>query len=242
MNPDEYAKMYAVEDTHWWFVGKRRLVRVLLEQLPTQPSRQILDVGCGTGGIHALLRSCGSVCGVDASEQALALAARRRLAELKQAVLPNLPFEDGSFDLVTLFDVLYHRGVADDQQALAGVWRVLRPGGLLVLTDSAFGFLRSAHDTALHGARRYTVSQMRDKLQRARFRIIRLSYANFFIFLPVACWRLARRRADPAEGSDVHAVPAWLNAVMGLVYRVEAGLFSRINLPFGTSIIGLAQK
>ena len=127
MHPDEYAKMFRVENTHWWFAGKRQLVRVLLDALPAQPQRSILDVGCGTGGMFLLLKEYGCVFGVDMSPLAIGFATQRRLARLGRATLPELPFGDATFDLVTTFDVLYHRRVADDQQALRELARVVKP-------------------------------------------------------------------------------------------------------------------
>src|SRR5438046_8893609 len=160
MQPEEYAKMFRVEETHWWFAGKRRLVRVLLDRLPPQAGRRILDVGCGTGGMFLLLKDYGTsaalVVGVDESEIALRFAAQRAHAQLGRASLASLPFPDGSFDLLTAFDVLYHRDVSDDQSALGEMARVLRPGGHVVISDSALGVLRGRHDEAMHGARRYT--------------------------------------------------------------------------------------
>jgi SAM-dependent methyltransferase len=242
MDPAEYEKMFRVEDTHWWFAGKRRLVRVLLDQLPREAARKILDIGCGTGGMFQLLKDYGCVYGVDASALATGLAAHRHLAALGLAALPRLPFAPAAFDLVTLFDVLYHRQVGDDVVALSEAARVLKPGGHILVTDSALVALRSAHDEVFQGARRYSTGEMRDKLRQAGFAVKRLSYANFFIFPAAAPWRLLRRNVHGADGSDVHPMPGWVNALMGGLYRAEAGLLRRIDLPIGTSIIALAQK
>lgn len=242
MHPDEYEKMFRVEDTHWWFAGKRRLVRVLLDMLPPNPRRRILDVGCGTGGMHLLLKDYGCVYGVDASELAIGFSARRRLAHLGRAMLPHLPFAAASFDLVSAFDVLYHRRVEDDQVALREIYRVLKPHGYLVVTDSALPMLRSAHDETFHGARRYTTAEMQGKLRAAGFAVKRLSYANFFIFPVAAPWRLLRRNLSADHGSDVRPTPPWVNSLMGGIYRLEAGLLGIMNLPIGTSLIALAQK
>src|SRR5438105_7066576 len=182
MQPDEYAKMFRVEETHWWFAGKRRLVRVLLDGLPAHAGRRILDVGCGTGGMFLLLKDYGCIVGVDESEIALRFATQRPHAQLGRAALPALPFPDCSFDLLTCFDVLYHRAVSDDEQALREMARVLRPGGHVVISDSALSMLRSGHDEAMHGARRYTTGELRAKLLAAGFTVERLSYANFFLF------------------------------------------------------------
>jgi SAM-dependent methyltransferase len=243
MHPAEYEKMFRVEATHWWFVGKRRLARVLLDALPSPLTpRRILDVGCGTGGMFLLLKEYGCAHGVDMSELALGFAAQRRLAQLSRAALPHLPFASETFDLVSAFDVLYHRRVADDHSALQEIARVLKPHAHLVLTDSALPFLRSAHDDTFHGARRYTTAEMSEKLRMAGFRIQRLSYANFFIFPAIALRRLMRRNVSADEGSDVHETPTWLNGLMGGVYRSEASLLKRVNLPIGSSIIALAEK
>lgn len=242
MDPAEYEKMFRVEDTHWWFAGKRRLVRVLLDSLPQQPARKVLDIGCGTGGMFLLLKDYGCVYGVDASDLATGLSARRHIANLGRAALPYLPFAPASFDLISLFDVLYHRQVGNDETALAEAARVLKPGGSIVVTDSALGALRSAHDEVFQGARRYSTGEMGSKLRRAGFTVKRLSYANFFIFPAAAPWRLLRRKVHGTHGSDVHPTPAWLNALMGGLYRAEASLLRRTDLPIGTSIIALAEK
>lgn len=242
MQADEYEKMFRVEDTHWWFVGKRRLVRVLLDSLPPKPDRKILDVGCGTGGMFPLLRDYGCLSGIDDSELAVGFSARRRLANLALAALPHLPFADASFDVVSAFDVLYHRRVEDDQAALREIARVLKPHGHLVITDSALEFLRSAHDEVYQAARRYTTGEMREKLLAAGFAVKRLSYAGFFIFPVAALWRLSRRGVSVKKSSDLRPTAQWFNVVMGAVYRIEAGLFSKMDLPVGTSIIALAEK
>lgn len=242
MHADEYEKMFRVEDAHWWFAGKRRLVRVLLDSLPPKPDRKILDVGCGTGGMFLLLKDYGYPTGIDDSELAIRFSARRHLANLGRAALPRLPFPDASFDLVSAFDVLYHRRVRDDQAALKEIARVLKPHGHLVITDSALEFLRSAHDEVYQAARRYTTGEMREKLLAAGFAVKRLSYANFFIFPLAALWRLLRRGTSIEKGSDLRLTAPWINGVMGAVYRFEASLFNRMNFPVGTSIIALAEK
>jgi SAM-dependent methyltransferase len=242
MNPDEYEKMFRLEDTHWWFAGKRRLVRVILDSLPSNSDRLILDVGCGTGGMFSLLENYGRLVGIDESELAMALAAKRQISDLARAALPKLPFVDSSFGFVGAFDVLYHRRVEDDLAALKEIARVLKPRGNLVITDSAIEFLRSAHDEALQGARRYTTREMHEKLIAAGFAVKRISYANLLIFPAAALWRLFRRGVSTEKGSDVRPAPAWINNFLGYLYLIEAGLFRRIDFPIGTSIIALAEK
>jgi ubiquinone/menaquinone biosynthesis C-methylase UbiE len=242
MRAEEYEKMFCLEDRHWWFAGKRRLARTLLDDLPPRPGRKILDVGCGTGGMFQVLNDYGSLVGLDASDLAIGFARRRQSAHLLRAALPRLPLGTASFDLVTAFDVLYHRQVGDDQLALREIARVLKPGGHLLLSEPAIELLRSAHDEAFENARRYTTGGMGRKLRAAGFAIKRLSYSNCLIFPAVASWRLVRRGAGDAQASDVRPVPPWLNPLMSGVYRCEASLLRRMDLPIGSSIIALAER
>jgi SAM-dependent methyltransferase len=221
------------------------LVGVLLDGAKIPADAKILDVGCGTGGMEILLHRYGKVTGVDASEIALSFARRRGLAELRRAELPNLPFADRSFDLVGIFDVLYHRNVGDDSIAAKELWRVTKPGGRIVVTDSALGFLKGPHDVAMHGARRYSSRGIRELLEGAGFVVERSGYANFLLFPLAAPWRLIQRwlsRGPAAGHSDVSPAPGWVNGLLGMVYGAEAALLRLFDLPIGTSILAIARK
>jgi len=159
MEPEEYEKMFALEDTHWWFLGKRAMVKRYLDLYYNPDKRhRILDVGCGIGGMQRLLGDYGGVSGVDLNLNALRYAKGKCGKDtcICQASALSLPFKDGSFSLVTAFDLLYHRNITDDTQALSELWRVCRKGGYLLVTDPAFEFLRSTHDAATHARHRYT--------------------------------------------------------------------------------------
>jgi len=166
VEPREYARSFALEDTHWWFCAKRALVRALLARHGWQGGRG-LDVGCGTGGTLQALAAEGRWVGIDAESLALGFARQRGLARLVQGSAVALPFRDNAFDACLCLDVLYHRGIPAEAAALAECHRVLRAGGLLVLTDAALPWLRSAHDEAVHGARRYTRARLVCAARRA---------------------------------------------------------------------------
>jgi len=233
--------MFAVEDRHWWFSGKRRLVRALLDGIHLPADARILDVGCGTGGMHACLRDLGRIVGVDASDLALSFARRRGSATLCRAMLPSLPFRDESFDLVTVFDVLYHRRVEDVDRAARECFRVLRRGGALVVTDSALRWLTGPHDVAMHGRRRFGRAELRRILTGAGFSVRRASYANFLLFPVAAPWRLLQRRSGDAH-SDVSPAPPAINRVLRAIYGLEAALLRRVDLPIGTSVVAVARR
>src|SRR5262249_51176293 len=129
MRADEYAAMYAVEDDHWWYAGRRRVADALLcDRFPGRRGElQILDAGCGTGGNSAYLRRYGRVTGIDFSAHALGFACERPGLRLARASVETLPFADASFDLVLSNDVLCHLGVASDATAVPAFAPLLRP-------------------------------------------------------------------------------------------------------------------
>ena len=247
MRPDEYAAMYAVEDDHWWYVGMRRVADALLAaRFNGRRGRlAILDAGCGTGGNSAHLRGYGAVTGIDFSTEALRYAQERPRLRLACASVESLPFTDNAFDLVLSNDVLCHLGVANDTVAVREFARVLRPGGVLYLQLPAYEWLRSHHDEAVHTDHRYTAAELRTLLTEGGLRVRRITYANSMLLPAAAAWR-AINRALPArreiERSDVRPLPAAVNAAMRATLSLEASLVARRDLPFGLSVIGVAEK
>src|ERR671931_528660 len=140
MEREQYDLMFAQEERHWWYVGMRRISTALLERYPPLVDRpfDILDAGCGSGGMTRYLGSFGRGTGVDLAPEALTLAKQRGLPRLARASVGAIPFLDGSFDVVTSFDVLYHLNVDDDRGALSEIHRVLRPGGIALIRLPAF--------------------------------------------------------------------------------------------------------
>lgn len=241
----EYERMYRVEDSHWWFVGRRQLARIFIEQQFTSHSGQrILDVGCGTGGNLAFLAEWGQGSGIDLSPLALSLARCRRLPRLAQASGLALPYANHSFDLVTLFDVLYHRWISDDDQAIKEAYRVLRPGGWLLLTDSALPSLWSVHDEIYYARQRYTLTAVRTKLTEAGFGGGVFSYANTLLLPLVAATRIVTRWFPGAEDDvDVQPLPDWLNQLLVGVRSLETFWLCRGHtLPLGSSLICFTRK
>lgn len=165
-------------------------------------------------------------------------------AAFLRASVCALPFSDGCFDLVVSLDVLYHRAVPDDRAAARELARVLRPGGLLLLNLPAYEFLRSTHDRAIHTARRYTRGRVRSLLLEAGLTPLHVGHWNSLLFPIAAAVRLWGRLRPPHEeaGSDVRPLPAWQNALLRGVLRLELAARRWWCFPFGLSVIAVARK
>jgi ubiquinone/menaquinone biosynthesis C-methylase UbiE len=246
MERSEYAVMAKVEDRHWWYGGMRAIAAALIDTAyQGRKDLQILDAGCGTGGNALFLRRYGRVVGIDLAADALDFGGRRVPGVLARASVLDLPFADASFDLVTSFDVLYHRAVPDERQALRETTRVLRPAGRLLIRLPAYEFLRSKHDRAVHTRRRYTADAARALLDAGGFAIEHSSYVNSLLFpLPLA-QRLIERALPALERgeSDLAMPPPLVNEALRWPLAAEAAWLARGgSFPAGLSIVCLARK
>ena len=246
MERAEYEVMAAVEDRHWWYGGMRAITAALIDEaFPGRRDLRILDAGCGTGGNVRFLRRYGRAVGLDLAPEALELAQPRLPGALARGSVLDLPYADAYFDLVTSFDVLYHRAVPDEPRALAEVFRVLRPGGCLVVRLPAYGFLYSDHDRAVHTRHRYTLPEARGLLERSSLAVERCSYVNSLLF-PLALAARLLERLRPAHGSSDSALelpPPLVNELMRWPLALEAAWLARGGaFPFGLSIVARARR
>ncbi len=244
MRDDEYQLMFSVEPSHWWFLSRRLFVNsVLTRLLPSATSQPLAlaDIGAGTGGMAAFLSRYGNVTGIEPNAHARKLASERAIF-LRSGSAEHSTLASESMDVVCLFDVLYHRGV-NEQQALAEAYRIVKPGGLLVVTDCALPWLAGPHDEAMAGRERYVRSQLAAKFIKAGFAIRSSSYTFFLVFPLVAIKRLHDRwRPRGVDHSDVSAVHPIVNAALLALGRAEAWLLARMRLPWGSSLLVVAQK
>src|SRR3954467_14600791 len=151
MKEHTYPIMFRVEQSHWWYTGRRRILASFLEEIcrPVTGRRpRILDVGCGTGANLEMLSQFGDAEGVDVSQDALAFCRERGLANVHLGAAEKLPYEDESFDLVTALDVVEH--LDDDVGGLKEMRRVLKPQGRALLFVPAFMFLWGVQDGSSH--------------------------------------------------------------------------------------------
>jgi SAM-dependent methyltransferase len=243
MQPHTYAIMRAVEDQHWWYVGRRRIIASWVERVCRdigKPRPRILDVGCGTGANLEMLAEFGIAEGVDVSAEALDFCRARGLGKVRQGAAESLPYEDAEFELVTGLDVVEH--LDDDVGGLREMFRVLRPGGRVLLFVPAFMFLWGVQDDVSNHRRRYTLPELKDKLKEAGFALERASYANITFFAPILLGRLIMRatglRPDSENNINIGALNGFLSRVLG----AESWWLRKLSFPFGVSIICVARR
>ena len=246
MEKSYYEKYFHFEDENWWFVGRRRLLRSVIDAFVNGSAGRVLDAGCGTGGMLAHLGPPSSVVGIDNERLALSFARRRGSTRLLQASATDLPFQSDSFDTVYSLDVLEH--LDDDRAGMSELKRVCRPGGTIIITVPAFRFLWSQHDVVNQHRRRYRASELRALVSGAGLQIRLLSYSNTALFPAVAGVRLAKKawarltRSSKIPGADNEYVTEPWNSLLSALYASELHIIVRAPLPFGVSLVCVATK
>ncbi|HWY51957.1 MAG TPA: class I SAM-dependent methyltransferase [Chthoniobacterales bacterium] len=241
MRRDEYATMFRVEETHWWYKALHRLIFQTLEaELPDWREKEIVDVGCGTGAILKQLENPEKNVGVDLAPEAVSFCHQRGLNNVRQGDILALPFPDASFDAVICSSVLYHEWVTDVAGAVREMHRILRPGGTLLINVPAFPFLHSAHDEAVMTARRFRKREIRQLLLAQNFNIRRLTYWTTFLF-PLAV--AARTLGGSKMGRDFETEgTSFTQRTLGRIMALELDLLRKISLPFGVALLAVARK
>lgn len=235
MDQPIYEQLYRFEDRHWWFRGRRAVIRALLDGAGLPPEPRLLDAGCGTGRNLAEFGDPRTARGIDPSPQAVEFCRQRGLEGVSVGRLEALPFGDAEFDLMLLCDVIEH--VEDDVAALRELRRVSAPGGALVITAPAYRWLWSSHDEAHHHHRRYTRPELERRAREAGWRPVRATYFNTILLPAVAAVRKLRPHRSYSGRSDAELTPGALNPVLEQPMRLEAALIRRgASLPFGVSI------
>jgi ubiquinone/menaquinone biosynthesis C-methylase UbiE len=244
---DRLLEMTArAEREHFWFHGFRRFVRPLLEDAARDVKGRVptvLDCGCGTGNNLQMIRQYGRAFGIDLTYSGLAYARRHRERLIAQASATALPFPDRVFDIVTSFDVIYALDDAGAATALKEMYRVMRPGGYLVLNVAALPVLRGNHSVLGGEVQRYTRRSLRRHFEDADFGVKRLTYTNISILPMVAGIRFAQRLIGHRESTQEISVPVPpVNAALKVLLAVEAAAVRWVDMPIGSSLLALARR
>lgn len=242
MDDAVYAAEAEVEEHHWWFVGRRRLFGRVLQRAAVTPTAQVLDIGTSTGTNLRMLRTLGfdHVGGVDISEAALRFCASKGHRNVRLGSVLDLPYREGEFDVALATDIIEH--VDDDATALGELRRVLRPGGLALITVPAFPILWGPQDIVAHHVRRYRADQLRTALERAGFEVADLFHFNYLLFLPILLARklLMALRLRVRSENDINF--GLMNRVLSRVFAFDVATAPRLHPPFGVSILALARR
>lgn len=232
------------ERDHFWFHGFRRFITPLLERVSAgRRDLFTLDCGCGTGNNLQLLRAYGRAVGIDITFSGVKYAASRGDLKVAQASATDLPFPERTFDLVTSFDVIYALPDSMERAAVAEMFRVLKPGGHLLLNVAALSWLRGNHSVLGGEVRRYSKARLRWALEQGGFRIVRLTYTNLSILPVVAGVRFGQRLFGHQESaSEISVPPRPVNALLSGVLAVESAALRVIDMPLGSSVLCLARK
>lgn len=244
MEQHTYGIMNDVEDTHWWFVGRRAILEEFLRQIIRNPKSEIqnpkiLDVGCGTGANLEMLAQFGESEGVDVSDDALDFCKAKGL-KVHKGLAEKLPFEDESFDVVTALDVVEH--LDDDVSGLKEIHRVLKTGGKTLIFVPAFMWLWGVQDDISNHRIRYTKKQIVERLKKAGFTIERATYANWTFFAPILAGRTLMKITGIKPESENNVNVSALNGIFGKIFSAEKFWLKNFDFPFGVSIVITARK
>jgi ubiquinone/menaquinone biosynthesis C-methylase UbiE len=242
VEPLLYERIFSLQKSHWWYLSRQHFLDVLLRSFPRGGA--VLDAGCGPGSMLHYFGMYGEVVGLDRYLPALEMSRRHFSGPLVQGECGALPFTDNSFAMVAACEVLYHRNIADVTAAVRELVRVLRPGGALLLVDSAYQGCYSGHDLVAHGARRFTKAELSGIMESAGLEIIHATYA-YALLLPIV-WLLRRLKSfiglKESPGGELQAVWPPLNRLVTGWFALEAAVAGRWGLPFGLSVQLLGRK
>jgi SAM-dependent methyltransferase len=240
MRSQELAAMLNSDERHWWYRGRRRVLRAELDRLPLGPDAWLLDAGCGSGRTLDELARYGTACGVDMSEEAVAMA-RGRGHDVRVGAVEALPFADATFDVVTCLDVIEH--TPDDRATLRELLRVTRPGGVLIVTVPAYPSLWSWHDEANLHYRRYERRSLRAAALAAGWQVVSDTHFNALLLAPAAVVRIVERHRPRPSHSDLARTPRALDGLLEIPLMLEARLLAGgRRLPLGLSLLAILRR
>jgi SAM-dependent methyltransferase len=252
MDADYERKTLEVEERHWWYRGRRAIVREAVESLRLPAGARILDAGCGSGRNMAMLAESGTVYGIDIAPYSVRQALARGIGNVTLGSLTELPYDDESFDLITSLDVIEH--IEDDIGVLRELLRVARAASPLLVTVPAYPGLWSSHDIVNEHQRRYTRRSLVTAATLAGWRMERTTHFNALLLPPAAAYRVAERvlkRGAESNGADedhaetdLDATPGWANSVLEKAMLAEAAFLrrGRRRIPAGLSLMAIFRK
>ncbi len=247
MRPEEHKELYNIEDDYWWFKAKRHLLVKTVERAAKGlgGNAHLLDGGCGTGVNLKAISGFLPVVGIEKYFEALKFCKKRNLDNLLNAELEHLPFGQETFDIVLAMDILEH--VDDDLEVLKEISRVSKEGAILIIHVPAFMFLWSDHDLAVDHKRRYTAGELVERLKKSNFKVKSMNYrlCSFFILGVLKKYLIKLKKLIKKDSKPQAYRPnvgRLINNILYVIVKMEDRILNFIRLPFGLSILCIAQK
>jgi SAM-dependent methyltransferase len=229
------------EETYWWYVARRRIVRDWIGRYSAGRRGRALDYGCGTGSYAQMLQAMGfEVDAADNDPRSLDLCRARGITSTHN-LNERRPQED-RYNLVLMLDVLEH--VEDDVACCKSCRSWLTGSGRSIVAVPALRWLWSGEDYISKHIRRYTRKSLVSVLERGGLTVERCSYFNTFLFLPYAAVILARKLfgARYAHSSNYLPLPRPINTALTGLFGLESHVLRLTDMPFGASLIAVARK
>lgn len=240
MDHNYYQHTASIQDKHWWYEARRRLLKTLLKNLNQKAPVELLEAGCGCGSNLKTLQEFGSVDGFELFSDAATYSQKQNAdTTILTGSLPdNIPFEK-TYDIIGAFDVIEH--IDDDIASLKSLGKHLKPQGHLIVTVPAYQWLWSQHDEINHHKRRYNKTSLKHAIEAAGLEIHKLSYYNCFLF-PLALAFRGLEQVTKKQPSETISLPKsnLTNTLLMKIFESEKYLLPHINLPFGLSLIAIA--
>lgn len=236
---------FKVETTHWWWIARKRIITNLLKKYLEKKENLILDAGCGTGASILYLEQFGKVYGVDLSPMAVKFCKKRGIKNVTNADVSSLPYKNNFFDLICLMDVIEH--IKNDKLVIDEMYRVLKPGGILLMTVPALPFIYSQHDKQQGHYRRYSKKKLRRLFKKNIFKEEKITHFNLLLSFPIIIIRLLSRifpklaDFDSKLNYDISKKKN-VNSTLTEIFSLESNLLYFFNLPTGISLLTIQKK
>jgi SAM-dependent methyltransferase len=252
VDSDFAAGYRRLQERHWWFSCRSRVLRTLLGRLPWPAGATVLEVGPGPGHDLGAIYPRGVVLtGLEADPALAEQAKASGVHEVHCGSLERMPAAllGRSFDVVAMFDVLEH--IEDDRGALRRCTELLNPGGLVLVTVPAYDWMWGRQDEVNRHFRRYTRGRLLRLLAEVGLAPVRASYFNTILLPPIALFRVVaalsrrlglRSRAPAAGRSDFDVSLGPLDGVLAWLFGLEAILLRRASFPCGVSVFAAARR
>lgn len=237
-----YTIAAKIEDYHWWFRGRRAVLKSVLDYFirSSQYPLDILEVGCGNGGNLKLLSSYGKLSAMELDNKAMERATRRGLAQIEKGWLPdNIPFESARFDLIAALDIIEH--VDDERRSIQALRDRLKSKGYILITVPAYKQLWSRHDDVSRHKRRYTRKQLTAIVKDAGFDIIFCTYFNTLLFPFEAIYLKFSKLLNNNPYTALGIPFAPINRLLEIIFLGECLIIPRFSMPFGLSVLVCAR-